>query len=95
MVYLGFDNGVTSANGDYLHSVAGSNTTIFASGAIFGIAITGAQTSMPASLAYWPRKDWALIAYDDAGMVFARRAAFTQETSARWEMWGVVPDATR
>lgn len=58
-------------------------------------AITGAQTSMPASLAYWPRKDWALIAYDDAGMVFARRAAFTQETIAKWEMWGAVPDATR
>jgi hypothetical protein len=58
-------------------------------------AITGAQTLMPASMAYWPRKDWALIAYDDAGMVFARRAAFTQETIGRWELRGVTPDARR
>ncbi|MDP9191721.1 MAG: hypothetical protein M3P06_08450 [Acidobacteriota bacterium] len=58
-------------------------------------SVTGTQTSMPASLAYWPRKDWALIAFDDAGMVFARRAAFPQETLARLEMWGGVPDAPR
>lgn len=39
-------------------------------------ARTRRVTRMPASLAYWPREEWALIAYDDVGMVFARRAAF-------------------
>jgi hypothetical protein len=55
--------------------------------------ITGAQRSMPASLAYWPRAEWALIAYDDAGMVFARRTAFTREAVAKWEISGALPDA--
>ncbi|HEX9981856.1 MAG TPA: hypothetical protein VGF69_01205 [Thermoanaerobaculia bacterium] len=49
-------------------------------------ARTGRQTEMDASLAYWPRKDWALLARDEAGMVFARRAAFTAEEIARWEL---------
>src|SRR3990167_10329349 len=44
LIYLGFDSGVLTTNGDYLHSVAGSNTTIFANNAIFGIAVTAAQT---------------------------------------------------
>ena len=44
IVYLGFDSGVTSSNGDYLHSVAGSNTTIYASDAVYGIASVSAQT---------------------------------------------------
>jgi len=39
-------------------------------------ARTGKPTTMDASLAYWPRSLWALIAADDAAMVFARRAAF-------------------
>jgi hypothetical protein len=55
--------------------------------------VTGAQTTRPASLAYWPRADWALIAFDDAGMVFARRAAFAPGTIEKWEIRGVVPDA--
>jgi hypothetical protein len=42
-------------------------------------AVTGRSTTMEASLAFWPRKDWALIAIDDAAMVFARRAAFPKE----------------
>jgi hypothetical protein len=56
-------------------------------------AVTGAQTTMPASLAYWPRADWALIAFDEAGMVFARRKAFAPGTIGKWEIRGVVPDA--
>lgn len=55
-------------------------------------AKTGAEASMPASLAYWPRREWALIAFDEAGMVFARRAAFSPELIAQWELRGVVPD---
>jgi hypothetical protein len=56
-------------------------------------AATGVQRVMPASLAYWPRHEWALIAYDAAGMVFARRAAFAAGTIEQWEIRGVVPDA--
>ena len=56
---------------------------------------TGAQKMMPASLAYWPRSDWALIGFDEAGMVFARRGAFAAETIGKWEIRGVVPDAGR
>ncbi|HEV7768071.1 MAG TPA: hypothetical protein VGQ76_23920 [Thermoanaerobaculia bacterium] len=55
-------------------------------------AVTRTQQTMPASLAYWPRKDWALIGYDDASMVFARRAAFAPAVIERWELVGVVPD---
>lgn len=49
---------------------------------------TKKQTLMPASLAYWPRREWALIAYDEVSMVFARRAAFGRLEEIR----GVVPD---
>ena len=44
IIYLGFSNGVSSSTGDYLHSAAGSNTTLAVSGEVWGIAITGAQT---------------------------------------------------
>ena len=44
VVYLGFSDQVSSTTGDYLHSVAGSNSTIFAKGAIWGLAITSTQT---------------------------------------------------
>lgn len=52
----------------------------------------GQRKQMPASLAYWPRKQWALIAFDEAGMVFARRAAFPPDVIATWEIVGVIPD---
>lgn len=55
-------------------------------------AATGRRATMPASLAYFPRREWALIAYDHVGMIFARRAAFPPEQIARWEIAGVVPD---
>jgi hypothetical protein len=58
-------------------------------------AVTGEQTSIIASLAYWPRTQWALIGYDRAAMVFARRAAFPPGVVEKWEMTGVVPDAAR
>jgi len=47
----------------------------------------------PSSLVYWPRDRWALIGYDDVGMVFARRSAFAPEVLQRWEIRGVLPDA--
>lgn len=47
-------------------------------------AVTKQQVMMDASLAFWPRDRWALIGYDDAAMVFARRAAFPG--IERWEV---------
>lgn len=55
-------------------------------------ARSGRESSMPASLAYWPRNEWALIGFDEAAMVFARRAAFPPAKLAQWELQGVVPD---
>jgi hypothetical protein len=55
-------------------------------------AVTHENTSMAASLAFWPRTKWALIGYDRAAMVFARRDAFPHEVIERWEIRGVVPD---
>jgi hypothetical protein len=52
----------------------------------------GSHQQSPASLAYWPRREWALISYDDVAMVFARRAAFAPGTTERLEVKGVVPD---
>lgn len=56
-------------------------------------ATTREVAMMPASLAYWPRDEWALIGFDEAAMVFARRDAFPAEVLRRWEIRGVVPDA--
>jgi len=48
---------------------------------------TGATTRMmDASLAYWPRREWALIGYDEVSMVFAKRSAFPREVLQRWEL---------
>jgi hypothetical protein len=53
---------------------------------------TGRTRALPASLAYWPRSEWALIAYDEAAMVFARREAYRPEVVRKWEI-RAVPDA--
>lgn len=44
IVYLGFVPEVSSSTGDYLHSAAGSNTSLGVISTIWGIAITAAQT---------------------------------------------------
>ena len=49
-------------------------------------AVTKQQREVPASLAYWPPNEWALIAKDDVSTVFARRAAFPAVEIARWEL---------
>jgi hypothetical protein len=49
-------------------------------------AATGQRRELPASLVYWPKKEWAMLAADEAGMVFARRAAFAPDVIARWEV---------
>jgi len=49
-------------------------------------AATGQRRELPASLVYWPKRDWAMLARDEAGMVFARRAAFAPDVISRWEI---------
>jgi hypothetical protein len=55
-------------------------------------AVTKRRRKMPASLIYFPRNQWALIAFDDAAMVFARRAAYPRDAIARLEYPLLVPD---
>ena len=49
-------------------------------------AATGRRRELPAAEVYWPRKEWALIGIDEAGMAFARRAAFAPDVIASWEI---------
>jgi hypothetical protein len=53
---------------------------------------SGEQRALPASLVRYRRRDWALIAFDDAAMVFARRAAFPAGVLERIEYKHLVPD---
>jgi hypothetical protein len=53
---------------------------------------SGERRALPASLVRYRRRDWALIAFDDAAMVFARRAAFPPERIAALEYRYLVPD---
>jgi hypothetical protein len=53
---------------------------------------TGERRALPASLVRYRRRDWALIAFDDAAMVFARRAVFPPERIAALEYRYLVPD---
>jgi hypothetical protein len=54
--------------------------------------ITAAKRLLPASLVRYRRHDWALIAFDDAAMVFARRNAFPPAQLAAFEYRYLVPD---
>jgi hypothetical protein len=53
---------------------------------------SGERRTLPASLVRYRRRDWALIAFDDAAMIFARRAAFPPEQLAPLEFHLLVPD---
>ena len=53
---------------------------------------SGERRYLPASLVRYRRRDWALIAFDDATMIFARRAAFPPDVIARLEYHYLVPD---
>lgn len=48
-------------------------------------ATTGEGRKMPASLAYWPEREWALIGYDEVALVYARRAAFEGVALREWK----------
>jgi hypothetical protein len=53
---------------------------------------SGEKRTLPASLVRYRRRDWALIAFDDAAMVFARRDAFPRERLEPIEYRYLVPD---
>jgi hypothetical protein len=53
---------------------------------------SGSRRYLPMSLVRYRRRDWALIAFDDAAMVFARRAAFPPQAIAPLEYRYLVPD---
>lgn len=53
---------------------------------------SGLRRMLPASLVRYRRHDWALIAFDDVAMVFARRSAFPPERLAPIEYRYLVPD---
>jgi hypothetical protein len=53
---------------------------------------SGERRALPASLVRYRRRDWALIAFDDAAMVFARRDAFPRERLDPIEYRFLVPD---
>ena len=55
-------------------------------------AVTGGVRVLPPSQIYFPRMQWALLAFDDTGMVFARRSRFTPQLLARLEYRVLVPD---
>lgn len=55
--------------------------------------VTGERRRVPASLVYFPREKWALVAFDDVGLVFARRDAHDAALLAREEYRALVPDA--
>ena len=56
---------------------------------------SGERRTLPASLVRYRRRDWALIAFDDVAMVFARRDKFPPEMLARIEYRFLVPDDPR
>jgi hypothetical protein len=56
-------------------------------------AVTGERKSLPQSVVRYRQREWALIAFDDAAMIFARRAAFPPRQIAALEYLTLVPDA--
>jgi hypothetical protein len=55
-------------------------------------AATGERHLLPQSLVRYRRRDWALIAFDDAAMIFVRRAAVPAKQLATLEYQTLVPD---
>ncbi|MDP9360930.1 MAG: hypothetical protein M3P29_05695 [Acidobacteriota bacterium] len=53
---------------------------------------SGERRALPASIVRYRRRDWALIAFDDAAMVFARRDAFSPAQIEPIEYRFLVPD---
>lgn len=53
---------------------------------------TGRSVTLAASLAYFPRDEWALIAFDDVAMIFAKRADHPAAVIERLEYRLLIPD---
>lgn len=58
-------------------------------------AVTRRTVLQPASRTYFPRSRWALIGFDDTGLVFAKRDAHPPEIISRLEYRYLVPDDPR
>src|SRR5206468_2301639 len=56
-------------------------------------AVTGERHALPQSVVRYRQREWALIAFDDAAMIFVRRAAFPRERLSALEYLTLVPDA--
>jgi len=56
---------------------------------------SGRTVLQPASRTYFPHARWALIAFDDVGLVFARRDAHPPQVLASLEFRHLVPDDPR
>lgn len=58
-------------------------------------SVTGERRYVPPSTVYFPVERWALIGFDEAAMLFARRESFPVDVVRELELISVVPDAAR
>ncbi|MBW3563277.1 MAG: hypothetical protein KY459_00950 [Acidobacteria bacterium] len=56
-------------------------------------AASGMSRKLPASLAFFPRSEWALVGFDDAAMLFLRRGQHDHQLIERLEYEVLVPDS--
>lgn len=56
-------------------------------------AASGTSQRLPASLAFFPRSQWALVGFDDAAMLFVRRGWHDDQLIERLEYEALVPDS--
>lgn len=56
-------------------------------------AVSGTSQQLPASLAFFPRSQWALVGFDEAAMLFLRRGRHDGELIERLEYDVLVPDS--
>lgn len=55
---------------------------------------SGRKTELAASLAFFPRREWALIDFDEVSMLFVKRSAVSEKALARVEFRELRPDLT-
>jgi hypothetical protein len=58
-------------------------------------AVSGTQRQLPPSSVLYPQRDWALVAFDDAAMIFVRRRAVSSASLASNEYRSIRPDDWR
>lgn len=57
--------------------------------------VTGETRRVPPSTVYFPKERWALIAFDEASMLFAERSKHPEDLVRNLELVSIVPDASR